>query len=56
MLAVAEQALQGFIQRPHGAMEIDGAEQLALDLHKPNKRVEASLMDCQAPLAEETVA
>ena len=50
LLAVAKQVLQRQVDRPHGAVEIDGAEQLALVCMNRISAFEPAVMDRQPAL------
>ena len=56
LFALAEQVFERFVDRPYGAMEIDGAEQLATRLPKANERVHAAGMNREPLLAKKSVA
>ncbi len=54
--AIAKQFRQRQVNRSHGAVEIDGPEQLAADLHELEQRVDAAGMNRQSLRREEAVA
>ena len=56
LFAGTKQVFQGLVDRPHGAMEIDRAKQLAPGLPKSHQGIHAPVVDRQSPFAKKCVA